>query len=211
MSMQGQDVRLCFVGDSFVAGIGDPAARGWVGRVTARALARGHDLSAYNLGVRRDTSVDVAARIGREVAPRLPRGVLAGVILSFGVNDTSWEDGRVRVPPAETVRSLRRMHQEVGTAELFLVGPPAVDESAQNERLRDTNQALREAAEDLGVPYVDSFTVTEQSPTWRREVREGDGYHPGAAGYEELATIIGEPFLTWLDAHFRGGTATARR
>ena len=35
------DLRICFVGDSFVAGTGDETALGWVGRVTATAWHRG--------------------------------------------------------------------------------------------------------------------------------------------------------------------------
>jgi hypothetical protein len=31
-----RDLRACFVGDSFVAGVGDPDHRGWVGRIIAR-------------------------------------------------------------------------------------------------------------------------------------------------------------------------------
>src|SRR5262249_19732759 len=54
------DLRTCFIGDSYVAGAGDDTGLGWVGRVTARARADGYDLTAYNLGVRRDTAADAA-------------------------------------------------------------------------------------------------------------------------------------------------------
>ncbi|MET8875781.1 hypothetical protein [Nocardia sp. NPDC004604] len=33
---------------------------------------------------------------------------------------------------------------------------------------------------------------------WMREVRAGDGAHPGAAGYDELAAIIGSHWREWL-------------
>ena len=55
-------MRLCFIGDSLVNGTGDPTGLGWVGRVTASARRRGHDVTTYNLGIRRDTSADIAAR-----------------------------------------------------------------------------------------------------------------------------------------------------
>src|SRR5688500_4352961 len=88
------DIRICFIGDSFVNGTGDDTALGWVGRVCAAARARGVGLTAYNLGIRRDTSLGVLARCEQEWSRRLPVGVdgVDGVdgriVLSFGVNDT---------------------------------------------------------------------------------------------------------------------------
>lgn len=208
--MPGPDVRTCFVGDSFVAGTGDPTALGWVGRVTAAAVARGHRLTAYNLGVRGDTSVDVGDRLARELAPRLPSGVRSGVVLSFGVNDTVLVEGRVRVTPSGTVGAFDRSCEAAGAASVLLVGPPAVDDDAQNLRLLGTSEALREAAERRGVPFVDTFSATVRSKVWRHEVRDGDGYHPGAAGYEVLAAVVVEPFLAWLDERFRDAPPPAR-
>ncbi|MBM7479504.1 GDSL-type esterase/lipase family protein [Oerskovia jenensis] len=209
MSMPGPDVRTCFVGDSFVAGTGDPTALGWVGRVTAAAIARGHRLTAYNLGVRGDTSQDVGDRLARELAPRLPSGARTGVVLSFGVNDTVLVDGRVRVTPAGTVEAFDRSYRTAGAAEVLLVGPPAVDDDTQNARLLGTSEALREVARHRAVPFVDTFSGTVQSQVWRREVRDGDGYHPGAAGYEVLAGIVVGPFLAWLDQRSSRGSTSA--
>lgn len=55
-------MRLCFIGDSFVNGTGDDACLGWAGWICAAARQQGHDVTAYNLGVRRDTSTnDISA------------------------------------------------------------------------------------------------------------------------------------------------------
>lgn len=56
------DIRICFVGDSFVNGIGDERALGWAGRLCAAANARGVPVTYYNLGVRRNTSKDILLR-----------------------------------------------------------------------------------------------------------------------------------------------------
>jgi hypothetical protein len=53
-------MRICFVGDSLVNGTGDPVGLGWVGRACAAARRRGHEVTCYNLGIRRDTSADIA-------------------------------------------------------------------------------------------------------------------------------------------------------
>ncbi|SKC81904.1 DUF459 domain-containing protein [Krasilnikoviella flava] len=192
------DLRICFAGDSYVAGTGDPACLGWVGRVTAAAVDRGHRLTAYNLGVRGETSCQVADRLGRELAPRLSAGDDHRVVLAFGVNDTVLVDGRVRVPPTASTEALLRAVDAARPARVLVVGPPAVDDEAQNGRLHSLGEFFAAACADQGVPYVDTFDATVADSTWRREVREGDGFHPGTAGYAALAGVVEAPFLAWL-------------
>ena len=69
-------MRICFVGDSFVNGTGDPDCLGWAGRVCAAAQHDGHDITYYNLGVRRETTADIRDRWEREVSCRLPEGLV---------------------------------------------------------------------------------------------------------------------------------------
>jgi hypothetical protein len=61
-----------FFGDSHTVGAGDPAALGWAGRVAAAAIGEGIPVTPYNLGVRGETSAEVAGRWRREALPRLP-------------------------------------------------------------------------------------------------------------------------------------------
>ena len=42
-----RDIGLCFVGDSFTAGYGDPKALGWVGRVVSRTHHPDVEVTAY--------------------------------------------------------------------------------------------------------------------------------------------------------------------
>ena len=72
------DLRVCFLGDSFVAGVGDPEHRGWVGRLAARTSREGQPLTVYDLGVRRETSRDLLRRWHGKCVPRLPAGARAG-------------------------------------------------------------------------------------------------------------------------------------
>lgn len=205
--MPDGDVRVCFVGDSFVAGLGDSSGLGWVGRVTVAGLARGLPLTAYNLGVRRDTSVLVSERIGREVRPRLEPASDPRVVVSFGVNDTVLEEGAARVASADTVAALERSLLAVAPARMLLVGPPAVDDDAHNERLDALNGVLRTKSSRLGLAFVDSFSGTATDATWRQQVRAGDGYHPDAAGYRRLAELVGGPVLDWLSREVPGATS----
>jgi acyl-CoA thioesterase-1 len=198
MSTPGPDVRVCFVGDSFVAGLGDSMGLGWVGRIAAESHRRGLPLTTYNLGVRRDTSVLISERLRREVAPRLAHAEIRRIVVSFGVNDTALENGAPRATSEQSIAALRRIHADANAMELMLVGPPAVDDGDQNDRISRLNEILREESRQLGIPFLPCFDGTLENAIWRREIREGDGFHPGAAGYEELATIIQEPVLKWL-------------
>ncbi|WP_433600223.1 hypothetical protein ACQPXH_32585 [Nocardia sp. CA-135953] len=84
---------MCFIGDSFVAGVGDPQCLGWVGRLAARTYANGRPATSYNLGVRRQ----ILGRWQTECASRFPDGSDARSVVSFGVNDTTFIDGQLTV------------------------------------------------------------------------------------------------------------------
>ena len=195
-----RDVRVCFAGDSLVAGTGDESALGWVGRVAAAAIASGLDLTAYNLGVRGATSVQVARRLAIEARPRLTAGDDPRIVLSFGVNDTLVEDGRPREPTDRTLEALRTMRHRAAPVPILLVGPPAVDDDEQNDRIRLLDTALEQEAAALRVPYVAAFPATVSAPVWRHPVHVGDGFHPDAAGYAHLAAVLAPPIVAWLSA-----------
>ncbi|MGX6512211.1 GDSL-type esterase/lipase family protein [Rhodococcus sp. SJ-2] len=142
--MTVRPLRVCVFGDSFVAGVGDPAHRGWVGRVAERALAElPVDLTVYNLGIRRDTSSDVRARWPSEALARFSREYDNRMIVSFGVNDTTLQNGTLRVEPAESESNLG-------------------------------------------------------ATSWMREADRGDGAHPGAQGYTDLADLVCADITAWL-------------
>jgi acyl-CoA thioesterase I len=194
------DRRVCFVGDSFVAGVGDPEQRGWVGRVTARSYRDGHPITGYNLGVRGDTSEDVRRRLPAETAARWVEGCDNRLVVSFGVNDTTAVEGGVRVPPAQSTANLRGIAEQAtawGVA-LLVVGPPPVADREQNARIAAVDQGLREAAAGSGCPYLGVFDPLLTDPVWMREVHLGDGSHPGAAGYDRLSDLVLPTWRTWI-------------
>ena len=187
------DRRVLFFGDSFVAGVGDPAGLGWVGRVVAAAHAAQLPLTAYNLGVRRDTSADVAARWRPEAWARMRSPEAGyGVVFGVGTNDMTHEDGRLRVQPGHAVDNLGQMidlARADGLA-IFVVGPPPAGEPAQDERIAELSAAFAALAAQHGVPFADTVAALCASPAWRSETARNDGSHPGAAGYAELAELV---------------------
>lgn len=190
-------IRVAFVGDSFVNGYGDPEHLGWIGRVCSRARVRGHDVTGYNLGIRGDTGADVRRRWETEVRARLVDGDGALIVFSFGVNDCVERDGRVRVEPSDTVTHAGAILGSARVlAPVLFVGPPPVADAATNGRIESLSARLAALCADRAVPFLDTFAHLSRSTAWMREVTAGDGAHPGAGGYADLAALI-ESWEPW--------------
>jgi lysophospholipase L1-like esterase len=190
--MPSDDLRLCFVGDSFVNGTNDPNYLGWTGRLSMLARGRGHMLTCYNLGVRRDTSSEIAARWESEAQRRLPNSCTPYVVFSYGVNDTMIEGGISAVAEDVSVANTRRMLQTANKLgyRVVLIGPPPITDSQQNGRTRRLSAAMARAAESVGVPFLAVFDDLIADPAWMAEMATGDGAHPGALGYARFAALV---------------------
>ena len=195
------DQRVLFFGDSHVAGVGDPSGLGWVSRVVAASFAAGTPLTAYNLGVRGDTSVQVAARWRQETRARLLPGAETRIVMSFGANDTTIEDGVQRVEAERSCGALGDMLERASAIGLpaLVVGPAPVDDAEQNRRIQSLSVAFGEICASHGVPFLGVIEPLLGSDVWSEQVASGDGAHPGAAGYEELAQLVlAGGWLDWL-------------
>ncbi|MEV6334345.1 GDSL-type esterase/lipase family protein [Nocardia vinacea] len=192
------DLRVCFIGDSFVAGVGDPQCLGWVGRLAAQTYANGQPLTAYNLGVRMQTSTEILGRWQTECAPRFPDGSDARLVVSFGVNDTMFIDRLPRVAPEQSAANLSELLTQAAEFPVLVVAPPPIDDAEQNARTAALDEYFAEICAAAAVPYVRVHQPLRDSAVWMREVRAGDGAHPGAAGYDELAALIHPHWREWL-------------
>jgi acyl-CoA thioesterase I len=192
---------LMFCGDSHTLGSADPEARGWVGRVAAAAISAGIPVAPYNLGVGGETSVQVAARWRREVVPRLPEEGDPRAVFAFGANDVTLRDGRPRASREESLGALEVCldgAKEMGMRS-YVVGPAAIDDEAANERLIALSDDFAEACGNRRVPFAPLAGALRQSELWRRELAAGDGAHPGAGGYAEMAQLVlAAGWLEWL-------------
>ncbi|MFE9826956.1 GDSL-type esterase/lipase family protein [Streptomyces sp. NPDC005791] len=185
------DMRICFIGDSFVQGIGDPEHRGWVGRVLE---ATDRDITAFNLGIRRNTSEDVLRRCRQEVLPRILPGADNRLVISFGSNDSVEEEGAVRVEPARTLANLASILDDCRRQNIspLTVGPPPVVDAGDGHLRRTAGLADEMAAlcRARDVPFIATTLELADDPTWTREVMAGDGAHPGSGGYRRLADLV---------------------
>ncbi|MFF4652020.1 GDSL-type esterase/lipase family protein [Streptomyces sp. NPDC001380] len=195
----GGPLRICFLGDSFVQGVGDPQYRGWVGRVLAATAAAdpARDVTGFNLGVRRDTSADVLARCWDETRRRTAPGADHRLVVSFGSNDAVEEGGAPRVRPADTADTAGHLGRLLaGAADrgtgVLVVGPPPVHDrgAAHLRRLLDLEERLRDVCGRAGVPWIPVARLLAGDPDWQAEAAAGDGAHPGERGYDRLADLV---------------------
>ena len=187
------DIRICFFGDSFVNGTGDPAYLGWSGRVCA-ATAASHSLTYYNLGIRGDTSEQIEARWQNEADLRFAVDCEPRLVFSFGVNDNCIEAGRLRVGAKQSITCARRiLTQAQARYPTLFVGPPPIEDEMVNDRTVVTSMAYAALCDELAIPYLETYQPLRQNPVWMREVTLTDGAHPGAAGYEAFAQLV----LAW--------------
>ncbi|HEV2161547.1 MAG TPA: GDSL-type esterase/lipase family protein [Stellaceae bacterium] len=194
------DLRIAFFGDSFVNGYSDPDALGWTGRVCAAAIARGHVVTGYNCGIRRNTSADVRARWHDEAVHRLPAEHPRALVFSFGVNDCIVEGGGPRVEPAASVANARQILTDgKAMAPTLMVGPPPIADADVNARVASLMPALQAVCQALSVPFLDVFGALQAS-AWVREATANDGAHPGRGGYRALADLVDcwPPWRAWL-------------
>ncbi|NEP16666.1 MAG: lipase [Leptolyngbya sp. SIO4C1] len=185
-----KDTRICFVGDSFVNGTGDPTYLGWVGRV----CQPWPQLTVYNLGVRRETSLDIKQRWQQETERRWGQGCDRRLVFSFGANDMTLESGRCRVDLEASIACARQIliqaQRQAAIAVLMIGPPPVADDPDHAQRIVALCDRYAQLCRKLKVAYLPTARALLQSPIWRQEASQGDGAHPAAGGYAALAQLV---------------------
>ncbi len=185
------DIRICFFGDSFVNGTGDPTYLGWTGRACAAVASSQHSLTYYNLGIRGNTSQQIENRWQMEANLRFTPDSDARLVFSFGVNDTRLEAGIPLIEPASAITTARRLLVRAKARHpTLLIGPPPIEEPAANNRIEQTSRAYRALCAELDIPYLETYQPLSQNLIWMQEVAMIDGAHPSAGGYEALASLV---------------------
>ncbi|TWE09471.1 GDSL-type esterase/lipase family protein [Rudaeicoccus suwonensis] len=180
-------VGVCFVGDSYVAGLGDPKALGWVSRVVARTPHAGVDLATYNLGVRGQSSTDVLGRWQRECEVRWTSCNERRLVVSFGLSDIAQG-----MTTARSRLNLANILDDASSSAIatFVVGPAPTIDAETNERLQVLVDAQADVCARRGVTYVDCFRPLLGHDQWHSDLAAGDGMHPGQAGYGLIAWLV---------------------
>ncbi|MBC9821674.1 GDSL-type esterase/lipase family protein [Terrabacter sp. MAHUQ-38] len=183
-----RDVGMVFVGASMTAGYGDPKGLGWVGRVVARTQHPDLDLTAYNLGVRGNTSGDVVARWGAECHPRWAGRSERRLVLSVGTNDLL-----SGMTMARSRLNLANVLDEATNAGIgvFVVGlTPTLDDDL-NRRIEALAEAQADVCARRGITYVDCYRPLATHDQWMADLAASpDRAHPGQAGYGLIAWLV---------------------
>jgi acyl-CoA thioesterase I len=195
---------MFFVGDSITFGWRDEDMGGWPNRLIA-ALSNRHAVTAYNLGVRGDTSRSIRARWNDEVARRRqsPHSV---IIFAFGANAAKlFPNGELFVPLDETRENTAEILRAAGRENLILlIGPAPVEESVMRRTLNPDGTAalptnrqiavissiLEEESARAGVPYLNLLQRLVDNREWFADLSETDGIHPPARGHDAIAAVV---------------------
>ena len=183
-----RDVGLVFVGASLVAGVGDPKGQGWVSRVVGRTHHPDLELTAYNLGVRGNTSADVLARWKQEAEPRWQGRGEKRLVVSVGTADAM---GGVTL--ARHRLNLANILDDAASAGIgtFVVSPPPTDDEEVNAKLDVLVDAQADVCSRRGVPFVDCFAPLEGHDQWQSDLASSrPAHHPGQAGYGLIAWLV---------------------
>ena len=183
-----RDVGIVFVGASLVAGVGDPKGQGWVSRVVGRTHHSDLELTAYNLGVRGDTTADVLARWKAESAPRWRGRAEKRLVISVGGNDAA-----TGVTLARHRLNLANILDDAASAGIgtFVVSPPPGDDEELNAKLDVLVEAQADVCSRRGVPFVDCFRPLLGHEQWQSDLAASRvPHHPGQAGYGLIAWLV---------------------
>jgi acyl-CoA thioesterase-1 len=207
------DLRICFVGDSYMNGSGDLELLGWVRRLCRKRYTADRRFTFYELGIRGSTSTDVKSRWESECRVRLPEGTDNRVVLQFGLNDVAEIQGSgVRVEHDESVQNAREIATGVsGLYRTLWVGQPPVNVPCSpmtpspgfvitfdQDRAITLNEAYRSVAEDLGVPYLDILTPLLAYPEYWAGLTRSDRMHCDERGYDIMAGLV-DGWPAWND------------
>ncbi|GAA4030118.1 GDSL-type esterase/lipase family protein [Arthrobacter methylotrophus] len=193
--MEDRKLRIAAVGDELLAGLGDPRALGWLGRVLARTPQDAVLVECYSLPCPMEGTEGLAGRwldeAGRRFSNlhenRLVIG-LSGRDVEFGVSTA-----RSRLNLANILDGASQSNIEV-----FVVGPPPRLDPAQNRRIAELNAAFADVTTRRNHQYVDTFSPLLNHEQWRTDLAANGGT-PGQAGYGLMAwLVLHRGWFLWL-------------
>ncbi|MFC0582555.1 GDSL-type esterase/lipase family protein [Micrococcoides hystricis] len=191
-----RQIRIIALGEQILAGVGDPRAMGWLGRVLAKTDPSGTLIEAYPLAVPEETTEELSARWETEVRRRVGAEVENHLIIALGDHDLDIDitTARSRLQLANVLDAAHQSQLPV-----LVVGPiPGLD-AERNARLADLNRAYADVVTRRGFHYVDTFTALQQHEQWRADLNANHGL-PGQAGYGLIAwLVLHRGWYQWLN------------
>jgi acyl-CoA thioesterase-1 len=181
-------LRVCVVGDDLVAGVGDPKALGWVGRVASRTNRKEGQVTVFPLGIPGETTARLSGRWREETARRFGSAAPPACRLVIGLGHGDLHEGTTLPRSRLNLANILDECQARGLP-TFVVGPPPGPDR-MNPAVAQLSSAFFDVCLRRQVPYVDTFTPLVQHEDWLTDLAAGDGAHPGQAGYGLMAWLV---------------------
>ncbi|MHA7153577.1 GDSL-type esterase/lipase family protein [Arthrobacter sp. TMN-50] len=194
--MEQRKIRLAAVGDELLAGLGDPRALGWFGRVLARTAPDGVALQAFTLAAPDEGTEALANRWLQETGRRFSDGFENRLVIGLSNRDLDLDlsTARSRLNLANILDGAAHMSVKV-----LVVGPPPGLDAERNRRLADLSAAFADVTTRRKHVYVDTFTPLQAHEQWRSDLAANGG-GPGQAGYGLMAwLVLHRGWFQWLD------------
>ena len=193
--------RICIVGDELAAGLGDPRALGWSGRVLARTRFA-TPAFVSTLAVPGEDTTALGARWLAEAAPRFADDADNRLVIALGREDIaqghSIARSRLNLANILDVAASRRVRT-------FVVGPPpgSPDDGA---RIAELSGAFADVAGRRRVPYVEMYQPLAGHEQWLSDLAQSGTTYPGQAGYGLMAwLVLHAGWGDWLGVETSGG------
>lgn len=189
---------ICAFGDSIVNGVGDPQALGWFGRLIGDARAAGQPITAYNLGVRRNTSAAILERFEEETRRRIFADHPMRLLFAYGAVDAAAESGLSVEDTISNTKAILSRGKALG--ELLFISPPMASDRQFTEAITIRSQAIAACCQQADIPFLDILPQLKEAELYLEELVGGDGIHPGTAGYSLIFRLVNawEPWRAWL-------------
>ncbi|THJ66160.1 lysophospholipase [Arthrobacter echini] len=189
-------IRLTAVGDELLAGLGDPRALGWFGRVLARTRADSAVVEAYSLAAPGEGTEALAARWQQETGRRFAEGHENRLVIGLSERDLDLDlsTARSRLNLANILDGASQL-----SVKALVVGPPPGLDAERNRRLADLSAAFGDVTTRRKHVFVDTFKPLLAHEQWRTDLAANGGL-PGQAGYGLMAwLVLHRGWFQWLD------------
>ena len=183
-----------FFGDSLTQGVNDALMPGgWVSRLAVMAHEAGlcpiPRATFYNLGARRHSTANIAARWRSELDNRLIPGMVPRLVFCTGVVDMAAPGGGQPADPELAAAQMDKLlDQAAGVAPTMVISPPPVADAAASSRIGHLGKLQQQLCASRGIAFAQMYEFFFISIVYMND--QSDGPHPGSQGCARMAQTL---------------------
>ena len=183
-----------FFGDSLTQGVNDALMPGgWVSRLAVMASEAGlcpiPRATFYNLGARRHSTANIAARWRSELDNRLIPGMVPRLVFCTGVVDMAAPGGGQPADPELAAAQMDKLlAQAAGVAPTLVISPPPVADAAASSRIGHLGKLQQQLCASQGIAFAQVYELLANTTDYMNDL--SDGLHPGSQGCARMAQTL---------------------